>query len=86
MVLPGFLWAKGMDKFSMRANKFPGFLESEAHELVLITCNLMIFNEIGINWKLFEPALLLIALYFDPRITHTKVGRTKKLLLIFYFF
>jgi|GEM_PF-1476834 len=62
----------------MRANKSPGFLESEAHELMLINCNLMIFNEIDINWKLFELALILIALYFDPRITHTKVGRTSK--------
>jgi len=64
-----------MPEFSMRAHKPPGFLESEGHELVLINRNLMIFNEIDINWELFELALLLIALYFDPRITHTKVGR-----------
>jgi hypothetical protein len=37
------------------------------------------FNEIGINRKLLEPALILIDLYFDPKIAHTKVGRTKKL-------
>ena len=65
-----------MPKFSMRANKSPVFLESEAHELALINCNLMMFNSIGINLKLFELALILIALYFDPRITHTKVKRT----------
>jgi len=57
----------------MRANKSPGFLESEAHELALINCDLMMFNKIDINRKLFELALILIALYFDPRITHTKV-------------
>lgn len=76
LVLPTFLWAKGMHKFSMRANKPLGFLESEGHELVLINCNLMILNEMGINRKLFELALILFALYFDPRITHTKVGRS----------
>jgi len=38
----------------------------------------MIFNEIGINRKLFKPVLVLIALYFVPRITPTKVGRTLK--------
>jgi len=37
----------------------------------------MIFNEVGINRKIFELAVILIALYFDPKITHTKVGRTK---------
>ena len=41
----------------------------------------MIFNEIDINWKLLELVLILIALYFDPRITHTKVGKA----LINYF-
>jgi len=51
----------------MRANKSPGFLESEAHESVLINCNLMIFNEIDINWMLFELPLIPIALYFNPR-------------------
>ena len=60
----------------MRANKSASFLESEAHELALINCNLMILNEIGINRKLFKLVLVLIALYFDPRITHTKFGRT----------
>ena len=63
----------------MRANKSPGFLEFEAHELVLINCSLMILNEIGTNRKLFELALILIALYFDCEITHTKVGRTLKI-------
>jgi len=76
LVIPVFLWAKGRHKFSIRANKSPRFLESEAHELVLINFNLMIFNEIGINRKLFEVALIFIALYFDPGITHRKVGRT----------
>ena len=57
----------------MRANKSPGFLESEKHELALINCNLMIFNKIGINRKLFELVLILIALYFDHIITHMKV-------------
>jgi hypothetical protein len=61
----------------MRANKSPGFLECEAHDLALINCNLMMFNKIRINQKLFELALILIALYFDPRVIHTKVGRTK---------
>jgi len=36
----------------------------------------MIFNEIDINRKLFEPVFILIALYFDPGITHANVGRT----------
>jgi len=44
---------------------------------MLINSNLMIFNKIGINRKLFELALIPMALYFDPRITHKKVGRTK---------
>jgi len=44
------------------SKKSPHFLESEAHVLALINCYLMIFNEIGINRKLFEPALILIAL------------------------
>ena len=39
---------------------------------MLMNCNLMIFNETGINRKLFEPVLTLIALYFDREITHTK--------------
>jgi len=60
----------------MRAMKSPGFLEAEAHVLVLMNCNLMIFNETGINRKLFEPVLTLIALYFDGEITHTKAGRS----------
>jgi len=63
----------------MRAKKSSGFFEFEAHVLALINCHLMIFNEIGINGKLFELVLILITLYFDPKITHTKVGRTKKL-------
>jgi hypothetical protein len=77
MVLPGFLWAKGMHKSSTRAKASPGFLESEVHVSALINCNLMMLNEVGINRKIFELAVILIALYFDPKITHTKVGRTK---------
>jgi len=37
----------------------------------------MIFNEIDINRKLFEPVFILIALYFDPGITYANFGRTK---------
>jgi len=70
------MWVKGMHKSLMRAKKSPAFLEAEAHVLVLINCNLMIFNEIGINRKLFEPALILIVLYYDPKITHRKVGKS----------
>jgi len=76
MILPGFLWGKGRHKSLMPAMKLLSFLESEAHVLAIINCNLTIFNEIGINRKLFELALILIALYFDPKITHTKVRKT----------
>jgi len=76
LVLLGFLWVKGMHKSLMRAKKSPLLLEAEAHVLVLINCNLMIFNEPGINRKLFEPAIILIVLYFDPKITHTRLERS----------
>jgi len=36
----------------------------------------MIINEVGINRKLFKVTLIFIALYFNPEITPTKIGRT----------
>lgn len=61
--------------------KSPGFLEAEAHVLAPINWNLMIFNKIGINWKLFEPGLSLIVLYFDPKLPTRKPEEPKILVI-----
>ena len=59
----------------MRAKKSSRFLESEAHVSALINCNLMGFNEMGFYRKLFKPVLILMALYFGPKINPTEVER-----------
>jgi hypothetical protein len=53
-----------MYKSSVRAKASPGFLESEVHVSALINYNLMIFNEVGINRKIFELPVMSHCLIF----------------------